>query len=232
MITRNDLNSCPDPVIQYLTKAGVIGKYRKTFAHITHSGEFRLKPKQRWFSIKGDYQFHPEAPSFEWEAKIKIFPFIFISVKDEYKNGFGRSHVKFESLVTIGDQTGAETSESSLGRLLVEFVLMPTALVPSEHLYWESIDSKHARVVLKDSNFEVSAIFEFNDQGLPIRTSIDRFGNFEGKVKKNSFVCNLSNFKLFEGIQVPTDIVGSWDFASEPFSWLHFKIDSVHFEQT
>lgn len=231
LITKRDLKDCPEPVFNYLVKAGVLGKSRKLQAHITHDGQFRLKPNQSWFPIKGEYLFKPEAPSFEWKAKIKVFPLVFISVKDEYNNGVGRSHVKLQSLFTIVDQAGDKTSESSLGRLLVELVLIPTALVPSKQLYWEAIDSNHALVVLKSSHYLVEAVFEFNSEGLPVKTSIDRFGNFDGKVKKNTFVCELSNFKLFEDLLIPTDIIGSWNLEWEMFSWLNFKIKSVHFDE-
>lgn len=230
MITIDDLNSCPEPVRRYLTKSGVVGKHRKTFAHITHTGEFRMKAKQKWFPIKGDYKFQPEARIFTWKAAIKLFPFVFISVKDEYKKGIGRSLVKFESLFTMAHQTGPEASESSLGRLLVEFVLIPTALVPSQTIRWEAMDSNQARVILNDHKFQVSAVFEFDDQGQLVKTSIERFGNFDGKMKKNLFVCELSNFKLFEDLLIPTDITGSWAFTKETFHWLHFKISSAHFE--
>ena len=229
MIQQSDLEVCPELVRRYLTKAGVVGVQRKTFTQINHDGEFRMKPKQRWFPIKGEYHFKPEGRSFDWNASIKIFPLLFISVKDEYADGVGRSLVKFESIFTIADQTGAQTSESSLGRLLVELILIPTALVPSENLHWESIDSTHARVVLRNCGFEADAILEFNSDGMPIKTSIDRFGNFDGEVKKNSFVCELSNFKKFEDLIIPTDIIGSWNLSNELFSWLHFKIKTVHY---
>ena len=230
MIEDHDLDSCPEPVANYLRKVGVLGKSRKTFAHIFHGGEFRLKPKQKWFPITGEYKFHPELPSFDWKASIKIFPLLFITVRDQYKDGVGRSLVKFESLYPLADQTGPETTESSLGRLLVELVLIPTALVPSERIRWEVIDAQRARIVLKSRNFEVSAIFEFDDSGLPIKTSIDRFGIFDGQIKKKSFVCDLSQFQSFEGLLIPSEIYGSWDFKTEQFCWLHFKITSVHYE--
>lgn len=229
MITQSDIDICPEPARRYLTNVGVIGIKRKTFAQIFHDGEFRMKTKQRWFPIKGEYHFKPEDPSFEWIASIKIFPFIFISVKDEYNDGVGRSLVKLESLIKIAEQVGPQVSDSSLGRLLVELIMIPTALVPSEHLHWESIDSTHSRVVLKNCNFEATAIFEFGTNGLPVKTSIERFGKFDGVVQKKSFVCAVSDYKNFEGLLIPTDIVGSWDLANELFNWLHFKIKTVRF---
>ncbi|MBC7396234.1 MAG: hypothetical protein H7333_02230 [Bdellovibrionales bacterium] len=92
------------------------------------------------------------------------------------------------------------------------------------------MDSNHARVILKHNKFEVVAIFQFDEKGLPLKTSIDRFGNFDGVMQKRSFVCDLSNYQAHEGLLIPTDIRGCWDFGIEAFYWLHFKIRSVHFE--
>ena len=232
MIAEKDLNSCPENVKRYLLKAGVVEKQRKTFAHIIHDGEFRMKPKQKWFPITGEYLFNPEVPDFVWTAKIKVFPLINISVTDQYKDGVGRSVVKLASIFPVANQSGREISESSLGRLLVEFILMPTALVPSKQLHWQSVDANHALVVLQHNGYDVEAIFEFGHDGLPVKTIINRFGNFHGTMKKDSFICDLLDYKLHGGLLIPTDIRGAWNFPEGPFYWFHFKIKTVNYKPT
>ena len=229
MIDVKDLKNCPDPVARYLRKAGVLSIERKAFAHILHGGEFRLKPKQRWFPIKGEYHFRPEARTFDWQARITFFPLVFVTVRDEYEAGIGRSLVKLEGILPIGDQTGAAVNESSLCRLLVELIMMPTALVPGTNLYWEAIDAQHARVVLSDSGFKVAAVVEFNDQDLPVKTSIDRLGEFDGEMKKVSFVCELSNYNRFDGLLIPCTVNGYWDLPEEKFYWLCFQVTKAEF---
>ena len=221
---------CPENVVRYLQTAGAVGRQQILSAHIVHDGEFRLKPKQRWFPIKGEYRFSPLEPSFTWKATIKIVPLIFISVVDEYENGIGRNHVRLESLFTIGDNAGPEVDESSLGRLLSEFVLMPTTLVPCERLRWEQIDSKSSRAVLVSQNMQAIAIFDFDEDGLPWKVTVDRFGTFDGKIEKRPFVIRLSKYQLFEGFLIPTDIVGSWLMSDAEFTWLHFVIKSAAFK--
>ena len=229
MITASDLSSCPAPVIRYLKLAGVLGLDRKLKAHIVHGGDFRMKPKQRWFPIRGDYHFAPEVPSFEWKASISLFPLVFISVIDRYLNGVGKSLVKLESIFTIGESVGPEVNESSLGRLLTEFVLMPTALVPSAQLRWEPIGAESSRALLTSCGLQVSAAFSFGQDGLPEKVTIERFGVFDGEFIKRPFIVRTSQFKKFDGLLLPTDIAGSWDMGSEEFSWLHFKITSAEF---
>lgn len=230
MIQEQDLQTCPEVVIRYLKKSGVVGQTRRNLAHIIHAGEFRLKPTQRWLSIKGEYKFNPEAAEFVWDASIKFFPLINISVRDEYRNGIGRSLVRLKPLFTIADQTGPEINESSLGRLLIEMVLIPTALVPNENLSWEPVDATHARVVFTNHGLRVAADFEFSKDDLPVKTSIQRFGNFDGIMKKNLFVCEMSQFEMFEGLLIPTNIKGGWDFLTETFYWFRFLITKVHYE--
>ena len=230
MILSSDLNNCPDRVARYLKKAGVLGQEKRKFAHIFHEGEFRMKPDQKWFGIRGNYDFNLLAPNFKWRARIKMFPLVFISVLDAYNNGVGRSVVKLQSIFPLANKSSKEVSESSLGRLLIEFILIPTALVPSEQLHWESLGPDRARVTFSDHEFQVSAIFEFGLDDLPIKTSIDRFGEFDGQVLKKPFICDLSDFKMFEGLLIPTDIRGCWDLTTEYFYWLHFKIKTVHYQ--
>jgi len=107
---------------------------------------------------------------------------------------------------------------------------MPTALIPSESVRWEHVDSHNARVHLKNYDFEVSALFQFRSDGLPEQTSIDRFGTFEKKIQKKAFVCELSNYSTFQGLKIPTDINGSWIISNKPFRWLHFKIQDVQYK--
>ncbi len=228
-IEPSDLDACPDNVKNYLKRVGVVGQQRKVTAHILHAGEFRMKPKQKWFSIQGNYKFNLEEPSFTWHAVIKLFPLIFVSVKDEYNNGIGRSLVKLLSLFTIGDQTGKEINESSLGRLLIEFIMIPTALVPSERLKWHAVSTHQARVTLRNNGIEVSAVFEFGPDGLPLNTRIDRYGNFEGRMTKKPFVCIFSKYKTMGGLLIPSDIIGGWDLGNEIFNWFHFVIKTVRF---
>lgn len=123
----------------------------------------------------------------------------------------------------MANQTGPEITESSLGRLLVEFMMMPTALVPSDRLHWEYIDSNHSRVVLKHNNFKVEAVFKFDESGLPTKSTINRFGTFLGKIKKESFECDFLDYKFHQDLLIPTDIRGAWDLAAGPFYWFHFK---------
>lgn len=230
MITAKDLNDCPEVVCRYLTKAGVVGKAKKSLALISHNGEFRLKPNQRWYPIHGEYIFTPKVPAFIWKAKIKIFPLISILAKDSYHSGVGRNVVKLNSFYPLANESGKELSESALGRLLIELILIPTELVPNDKLKWKAIDSNHARVTFHNSDFQVSALFEFGPDDLPVKTTIDRFGKFDGKLVRKPFICDISDYKVFENLLIPTNIKGCWDLGSELFYWFHFKIKSVHYE--
>ena len=74
------------------------------------------------------------------------------------------------------------------------------------------------------------AMFDFDDEGLPWRITVDRFGIFDGKIEKRPFVIQLSKYQHFDGFLIPTDIVGSWLMADGVFTWLHFKIKSAIFK--
>ena len=86
------------------------------------------------------------------------------------------------------------------------------AVLMAERLMNALLGLNRARVTLTDREFQVSAVFEFGSDGLPIRTRIDRYGKFEG-------------------LLIPTDIRGCWDLAGENVYWFHFKIKSAAYCQ-
>ena len=78
-----------DPVARYLTNA-IHSPRRIVAAAIEQRGEFRLGAEGgRWRLFTATERFTTGGPRLEWNARIRLAPFVNIDVRDAYVNGAG-----------------------------------------------------------------------------------------------------------------------------------------------
>jgi hypothetical protein len=155
-------NNLPEPIQKYFKYALENGQHYPSYVQVKHGGTFRLSEGQQWISIEGKEYFTTESPGFPWLGKIKPFPLIWMTGKDQYIQGKGSFQIKLLSAFTVENATkGKELDEAELMGWLAEAPVFPTALLPSKNLQREQIDSNCAKDIVKDRELTVDAIFHF-----------------------------------------------------------------------
>jgi hypothetical protein len=226
-ISAADLARLPAPVKRYLELAGVVGKPRYRFAHITHGGFFRPSPKGPWFPIQGEYYLTTGKPTFVWYGKIRMPLGISVVARDSCIGGRGRMLIKLASAIVVGDSTGPETDQSARGRLVSELSMVPTSLVPSDHVRWEPIDERGARMVVRAGASEEAAVLQFGDNGMPTRIVVQRSYEDRGKTP---WTGTVKAYREFQGLNVCEEIEGAWNLPEGDYCYVRFRVTGAQYE--
>jgi hypothetical protein len=227
-----NLTGLPKPVRKYFMHVLKDGQKTIRVARIKQVGEFRTSPTQkRWIPFTAEQVFTTDRPGFEWQAKMKILPFMTLNIKDEYFQGRGSMRGKLFSKLKIMNESGQEElAQGALMRYLAEAVWFPTALLPGDTLSWHEIDSESAKVVLMDGKHKVSGNFFFNEKGeINKFVTYERFRKIKGGYQKEKFSARSYNYKEFDGIRIPTEGEAEWNLSEGDFRFIKFQITVVHF---
>ena len=229
-ITDLDLKKVPPPVAKYLRYCGLVGKPRINFAYITHGGEFKPAPDKKFMPIEGEYYLTTKQPTFNWFARLKMFPGITTSAFDSYQHGEGKMFVKFMSIVNIAESAGEKTNISALGRCFAEMTMVPSFFLNEDGIEWISFDSTSASCIFSDKDLSTKARMFFNKDGSLDKIQVSRFyDNPDGRQTLEQFTGKCSVYKNINGLRLATIYDGYWNLRSGDFHYVHFDLKDIKF---
>ncbi len=229
VFTYDQLSELPEPVQRYFKYSLQDGQHYISYARLKHNGTFRTNEDQKWMPISGEEYFTTQRPGFVWYATVKPFPSVWIAARDMYFNGHGNMLIKIFSTFTIADAKGSEMDYSSLIRFLSEAPWYPTALLPSEYLQWEEIDSESARAVISDGDITASAIFYFDGKGEITRLECVRYMSVDDSYSKETLIGYYRQYKEIDKVRIPHEVEVVWHLKTGDFSYARFRVTEIEF---
>ena len=162
------LEGLPEPVRRYFQRVLKAGQPLVTSARISTEGLFLMNAAEgTWAPFVADQLFVSRRVGFDWDARIRMASAVPVFVRDAYAGGEGRLRASVLGVFTVADQRGTpELAEGELLRYLAEACWFPTALLPSQGVRWEGIDTARARATLTDGTTTVWSEFRFGPDGL------------------------------------------------------------------
>jgi hypothetical protein len=154
-------------------------------------------------------------------------PGVWIDARDMSVAGEGSMRVLLDDTVTIADARGPEVDQGAALRLLAEMAWYPTSLFDTRSVTWSAIDADHARATLRFGDREVSGVFEFGADGLPLRTSAERFTD---KGELRPWGGSYRDWRTVSGMRVPFEAEVTWQLESGPYTYAHWRIDSMDYD--
>jgi hypothetical protein len=142
--------------------------------------------------------------------------------------GAGSMRVLLDDTIRLADARGPELDQGSELRLLAEMPWYPTALFDSRTVQWDAIDATHARATLRLGADEVSGTFEFGADGLPVCMTAQRFGD-GGVLRPWSGV--YRDWRTISGMRVPFEAEVSWQLETGPFTYAHWLVDAMGYDE-
>ncbi|GEK88222.1 hypothetical protein SAMN04488100_11315 [Alkalibacterium putridalgicola] len=227
-ISEEDLKGLPENVQRWFKYSGMIGKKSVVSVRLRQQAEMRLGPDSRWMPVEAEQYFTSVEPGFIWDATIKAAPFIHISGRDKYQNGRGSMLIKPLSLFTLADSQGQEIDQGTLLRYLAETMWFPSALL-NDYIEWKEIDSHKAKAVMTYKGVSASGIFTINDKGEVTRFEAERYGDFDGEFRMETWSIPVSTYKSFEGINVPTKGEITWKLDEGDYNWFNFEVMDIEY---
>jgi len=119
----------------------------------------------------------------------------------------------------------------SMLRYLGEIIWFPSAAL-SRHVAWEPIDTRHAKATLRYAGSGVSAVFTFDERGRVARFDADRYLGGGPEARLTPWFASCSEWRSFEGIEVPSRGEVGWDLPGGPFIYYRWEVLDVQLNRT
>jgi hypothetical protein len=193
-----ELDGLPAPVWRWFRSVLRDGQPRIAGVRVAHRGRFRLRDApERWVPFRSEQRVVTVRPGFLWDARMSLARVLPLRVHDAYIAREGVLEVRPLGLVPlVGLRGGGDLAKGELMRYLAEAAWYPTAVLPSQGVFWEPVDNRSARATLRDGPVRVDLLFRFSHDGL-----------IEG-------VRAESRARLVGGRSLPTPWEGRfWDYA-------------------
>lgn len=201
-----DLCGLPAPVQRYFRVALTDGQRIVTGVTLTQSGTFNLSTAaSQWKPFSANQRFTTARPGFVWDAKIMMFPGVSMRVVDAYIAGEGLLRPTFLGLFSMGMvQGGGEIARGVLLRHFAESVWFPTALLPSQGVFWTAVDNCSASATMTDGPISVTMHFRFGADGLITVIYVDECETTVGDATAlMPWACQMSNYQTQDGMRIP-----------------------------
>ncbi len=224
------LDNLPAPVRRYLNKAIGSRQHALKSARLRHGGTFRTSLDGRWFPIRGEQYFSADPPGFVWWGRIRLAPGFWVDARDRCSGGVGNMRISLESTVTLGDNSGPQMDQGAMIRLLGEMAWFPTAYLDERHVTWAAMDDRRARASLKLQGREVAAVFEFADDGLPLRVSAERYRLEGGKNVLTPWSGEYGDYRNVDGLLVPHLLAAFWHVEGNRVPVLRFLVEELKYD--
>lgn len=231
VVDYEDLRGLPRPVQSYLKFALKDGQPYIQVARLKQTGVFKPSEGADWAPIEAEQYFATEDPAFVWVARLKMGAFFWVTARDMYSYGKGNMLIKPVSAVTILDASGKEIDESSFIRYFAEAPWFPSALLPSEYVSWEELDSRRAKATFRHRGHTASGMFTFGDQGQILSfVTHDRFRDAEGRYYKEQWTGYYGDYEEIQGVRIPTKVEAEWNLENWDFKYLSFTVTDIEFD--
>jgi hypothetical protein len=225
-LPRPDICDLPPPVARYRGLAVGERPPAQTL-RMRHRGTFCMSPTAKAAPIRGTQLFTSDPPGFVWSGRVRMAPGVWIDVRDMSISGEGSMRVLLDDTVALADASGPQIDQGAALRLLAEMVWYPTSLFDRRYVTWTAIDADHARATLRVGGREVSGVFEFGPEGLPLRMSAERFID-KGTLRPWAGV--YRDWRTIEGMRVPFEAEVTWQLESGPFTYAHWLVESMEYD--
>lgn len=221
----------PSPARRYLLHAIQPATPLAGHVHLRMHGQMALKPGGSMLPMHA-VQVIAVPHGFVWSATVGPWWSRIVGY-DAYESGNGEMQWKLWNIFPIVDASGPDISRSAAGRLAIESIFMPSALLPSQGASWEAVDDSTARVALTLADAEHVLDLTVDNDGRLIAVTMMRWGNQNatGRYEMEPFgTFSIQEEKSFGGYTIPTRLSVGWRPGSDdPFEFFFAEIDHMEF---
>jgi hypothetical protein len=224
------VSDLPEPARRYFLHAIQPQTPLAQVVRLAMAGEMRLGPRQPWLRLRAQQTFAPPT-GFVWEASVGRGLTRFAGA-DTYAHGQGRVAFRLWDLVPIVRASGPDVSRAARGRLAIESIWQPVALLPQRGVAWTSIDDRMARAVVPIDGEAMPLTLTVAPDGSLESAVMGRWGNLtpDGGYAAIPFGVDVVAERTFGGYTVPSEVrVGWWYGTDRQFDFFHAEISGANY---
>lgn len=229
VITKKDISHLPEIVQKWMTNSGVIGKHVTMSVRLKQKGQMKTKLNGKWMPFTAMQYFNAVNPAFVWTTKVDAMFGINMIGRDQLINGEAAMLIKVASIFTVVNQSNNEKiNTGAMIRFLAETCWFPSGAL-NDYIIWEAIGDTSAKAILTIDNKSISGIFKFNTEGDILAFETNRYfgGNEDAKLEK--WTINMVEYKVFDGMKIPSKCQVIWKLKTGDFNWLNLEITDIEY---
>lgn len=232
IIGEDDMEYLPQPVQNWLRKAGIIGKQEIRSGWLRQVAKLKMKPNQeRWLNAEAEQYFTTQKPAFIWTVKLKMSPFISIRGRDKFIEGKGEMLIRMNSLINVVNERGEKLDEATLQRYFGEIVWYPSAAM-SEYIKWEEIDENIAKATINFRGIQAEGVFYFNENGDFIKFSTMRYRENKPDSERYEWIITANEYAELDGVRIPSKLEATWRLDDGDWTWIKLEIVDMKYNVT
>jgi len=231
LFTENEITNLPVPVQKWLLTSGVIGKEKIQMGRIEQKAYLKMKPEQANAYPATAVQYTTlDIPAFVWMVDVPMNSLMNFKGRDKFAEGRGEMLIKMNALIPVVNEHGEKLNEGSLQRYLGEMVWFPS-LAASPYIQWESIDELTAKATMSYKGTSGSGTFYFNEAGDFTKFIALRYKDNTPEAKRYEWILTVDEYRVFQGIKVPSRMKATWKLETGDWTWLHLEITDIHYNE-
>lgn len=228
-----ELDGLPAPVQRYFRAVLKDGQPMVAVVKITHEGFFSASETgPKWVTFTSNQLVVTRRPGFDWDARMRMGPGVYVFVHDAYVAGEGLLHASLLGVATLADMRDTPAvAQGELMRFFAEAAWYPTALLPSQGVRWQAVNATSARATIRDGDVSATLLFRFNDAGLIDSVRAETRGRVvNGAVVPTPWVGRFAHYELHDDMRVPVEAEVAWDLPRGPLPYWRGRITAIGYE--
>ncbi|HEY9653206.1 MAG TPA: DUF6544 family protein [Coleofasciculaceae cyanobacterium] len=228
--TEDMVASLPSPVRRYFLHAIEPGTSLASSVHLKMSGTFKPKRDAQWMSMQAE-QLIAIPKGFVWKATVRQ-RFLQLTGADYYSNGSGQMRFSLWGMIPVVNASNPDVAKSGIGRMAVESIWLPSALLPQQGVHWEAIDETSATAHLELDGEPVTLTFVIDSEGKLLKVSLLRWSDQgeSGQFTYIPFGGIIKEESKFGGFTIPSKMGVGWWFDTERyFEFFRATVESAEF---
>jgi hypothetical protein len=221
----DDCLGLPEAARRYLRASIAPGTRHAMAARLSMRGEIRLGG--RWLPFRAHEVVAPH-DGFVWAARVAGV----VVGTDSLVMGRARSAFSLLGLVSVADAFGEDVDRSAAGRAGAEAVWVPTSLLPSCDVEFESLGAHTVSAHFNVGSEQIELVLDLLRSGHLAGAHLARWGDPEGSGKFgwHRFGIEVTGYGQVDGLTVPAAGRVGWYAASPRFGdgiFLRFRLTGI-----
>ena len=187
----------------------------------------------RWTPFKASGRYKASPLSFNWRARFRMLPGVWIVAEDGYLGDQGWGSARLWGIIPMGKHTDSEVLISQMVRNLGELPWLPAFVLVDPSLTWTDTGETTFEVHSQAGDREVMVRFEINDQGDVIRAySPARPYDVPSGYAEAPWYYEFSDHRDFGGVRIPAAAVATFEKSDGLWEYFRGRITSATFGTT
>jgi hypothetical protein len=217
----------PDPARRYFLHAIRPGTPLAAKVRLTQVGSLRIGERWAPFAAEQVLVGGAAAQGFAWRVRSRLGGLPLLG-SDHYAAGEGRMRMLLLGLVPVVDEANADLARSAIGRLVGEYMWLPSARLPRAGVSLEAVDADRFAIAATVGGETTRLALTVDEQGRLTDVAFPRYGDHTPD-KRYRYIpfggpYDPTAERTFAGYTIPTRIRAGWWYGTPQYREA-FRID-------